>query len=139
MPSHRSAGASRDGGGGGGGAPPPPFRVLHQKVVLRVDGEQCLVTGFTDLTLECLEDFRQLRLHCRQMRVLMVRADGVPTRFDLSDPLLRVIGVKCRPGVGETLVVWVRRYKLGVICVNESWNYIACDIFNIINYELIRL
>jgi hypothetical protein len=91
MPSHRSAGASRGGGGGGGAPPPPPFRVLHQKVVLRVDGEQCLVTGFTDLTLECLEDFRQLRLHCRQMRVLMVRADGVPTRFDLSDPLLRVV------------------------------------------------
>ena len=70
---------------------PPPFRVLHQKVVLRIDADQCLASGFTDITIQALEYFQQLRLHCRQMRVLMVRADGVPTRFDLADPLLRVV------------------------------------------------
>jgi hypothetical protein len=79
MPSHRGAVSRR------------PFTVQHQKVVLRIDAAQCLVSGFTDLTLECLEDFRELRLHCRQMRVLAVHADGVPTRFDMSDPLLRVV------------------------------------------------
>ena len=79
MPSHRGAVSRR------------PFTVQHQKVVLRIDAAQCLVSGFTDLTLECLEEFRELRLHCRQMRVLAVHADGVPTRFDLTDPLLRVV------------------------------------------------
>jgi len=82
MPSHRGAAAAVSS---------RPFNVLHQKVVLRIDAAQCLVSGFTDLTLECLEEFRELRLHCRQMRVLAVHADGVPTRFDLSDPLLRVV------------------------------------------------
>lgn len=46
-----------------------PFSVLHQKLVLRIDAAQSLASGFTELTLKCLEDFKELQLHCRQMRV----------------------------------------------------------------------
>ena len=79
-----------------------PPTVKHQKVVLRIDAEQRLVSGSTDLTIHPDRDFRELRLHCRQLRVLGVQVNGIATRSRWDDPLRQV--AKLRAGQNDGII-----------------------------------
>eukprot|EP01048_Picozoa_sp_COSAG05_P030009 COSAG05_NODE_10191_length_578_cov_1.290188_1_plen_159_part_10 len=72
--------------------PARPFAVKKQTVVLRVDTDACLVQGYTELVIKPgSTDIKDLKLHCRQLKVLNVKVDDHTAKFKHEDPLAQSI------------------------------------------------
>jgi transcription initiation factor TFIID subunit 2 len=79
-----------------------PFKLTHQKVSLRVDMQQRLLEGFTEMTLMPFhEKVDILKCHSRQCQIEKVLINGTECTYQLQDPLAEFVRGDAVPAASD--------------------------------------